>query len=111
MFEHWNVLYGVPKRPSLLRHFGHKRLGVDPSGMWGRKMMETVFSGLRLSPGDWVLDPCIGKGLTGRLAHRFSLNCFGSELDRKRLLFAVEWLRKRGYEIREVGCEGNQGRD
>jgi hypothetical protein len=47
--------------------------------------------------GATVADPCIGKGMTSRLAHEFGLHCVGTELAEKRLAYTTAWLEKKGY--------------
>lgn len=94
----WTVQYGSPKRPNVLIHFGHKKIDTDPSWLSGEKMTRMVFMGLHLKDGDTVADPCMGLGMTSRVAHKFGLNCIGTELNPKRLDRTIDWLLKHGYQ-------------
>lgn len=95
------VLYGSGSRllPNLLLHFGRRALAADPAGLHGEPMTRRVFDGLDLAPGAWVCDPCMGLGMTSRMAHHFGLNAIGSELNPKRLERTVGWLIRRGYTV------------
>lgn len=106
LIEEWTVYYGSPGsrscvRPNVLLHFGHERLTTDPSGMRGEAMTRRVFEGLDHTCVRYlVVDPCMGKGMTSRMAHEFGLDCLGTEINARRLDYAIRWLLKRGY--REV---------
>lgn len=100
--EEWTVYYGSPgsisvRHPNKLLHFGKKRILTDPTDMAGEPMTIRVFAGLGLDPGTWVLDPCMGKGMTSRMAHYFDLNCVGVELNEKRLEKTLQWLTHQGF--------------
>lgn len=96
LLEQWVVQYGSPKRPNALLHFGSEKLQNDPSGLSGEKMTRVVFKGFA-EPGVTVCDPCMGLGMTSRVAHRFGINCIGTELNEARLRRTVDRLRARGY--------------
>lgn len=103
LLEEWTVYYGSPgsrgcSRPNSLLHFGHQPLRTDPSEMRGIHMTRCVFEGLPYPPGATIGDPCIGKGMTSRLAHERGWHCIGTELNAKRLDYAITWLRKKGYQ-------------
>jgi len=103
LVQEWQVFYGTPGRmpctkPNFLLHFGTGKIDVDPTGLTGINMAATVFKGLEITSEDWIFDPCMGIGLTSRLAHLFGANCIGSELSEKRLSDCVKWLLKQGYE-------------
>jgi hypothetical protein len=95
--EQWVVQYGSPLRPNVLLHFGHVRLATDPTGLHGEAMTRRGFEGLDLAPGGTVADPCLGMGMTSRMAHRFGQHCFGTELNAARLDRTIGWLLKQGY--------------
>lgn len=105
--EEWTVYYGSPgsasvKRPNTLLHFGDEPIKTDPSDMAGEPMTIRVCAGAGVPPGEWVVDPCIGKGMTSRMAHYFQWNCVGMELNQKRMDKTISWLSGRGYRISEV---------
>lgn len=97
LLEEWTVQYGSPKRPNALLHFGREKLSTDPSGMHGIGMTRAVFRGLAIRPGATVADPCMGLGMTSRVAHEFGLSCIGTELNPARLERTIATLRKLGY--------------
>ena len=97
LLEEWEVIYGSPKRPNALLHFGRKRITTDPTGMHGNPMVRTVFQGLKLAPAAAVADPCMGLGTTARMAHEFGLSCIGTELNAARLDRTIGMLTKLGY--------------
>lgn len=104
LLEQWRVFYGSPGgkscvRPNTLLHFGQDRLKSNPEGMRGEGMTRTVFDGLCIGASDWIVDLCIGKGMTSRMAHYYGGNCIGVELNDKRINYAISWLRKQGYDI------------
>jgi hypothetical protein len=98
LLERWLVCYKTGNKylPNMLFHFGKRSIEEDPSGMHGEAMTRTVFTGLP-NYHLWVADPCIGKGMTSRMADHFSMNCLGAEINPKRLEIAINWLIKRGY--------------
>lgn len=103
LLEEWTVYYGTPgsrgcMRPNTLLHFGEQPLLTDPSGLRGVEMTRVVFAGLDLPPGTTVADPCMGKGMTSRLAHERGWHCIGTELNHRRLDFTIRWLQRQGYE-------------
>jgi len=104
LIEEWTVYYGSPgsqsvRRPNTLLHFGREKLRTDPSGMAGESMTIRACAGLA-QPIRCVIDPCMGKGMTSRMAHYFGWNCIGSEINPKRLEVARRWLRTQGYTER-----------
>lgn len=113
LLEEWTVYYGSPgshgcSRPNALLHFGRVPLATDPSDLRGIHMTRCVFEGLSYPPGSTVGDPCIGKGMTSRLAHEQGWNCVGIELNGKRLDFAIRWLLKKGYRESTMQPEADQ---
>jgi hypothetical protein len=104
LLEEWTVFYGSPgsasvRRPNTLLHFGSNEIHTDPDGMAGEPMTIRVCAGIDKAPGAWVVDPCMGKGMTSRMAHYFGWNALGVELNPKRLAYTVKWLERQGYEV------------
>jgi len=109
LVEQWIVFYGSwgikPRRPNVLLHFGSQPIATDPSGLSGEPMTLRVCAGVHLKPGSWMVDPCMGKGMTSRMAHYFDLNCLGVEMNFKRLDVTLRWLKRQGYAvIEEASC-------
>lgn len=105
--EDWAVFYGSPgstsvRRPNRLLHFGAVPLSTDPTGLAGEPMTIRACAGLGLPVGSWVIDPCMGKGMTSRMAHYFDWNCCGTELNPARLAKTLQWLERQAYTIEEV---------
>ena len=109
LLEEWVCIYGSPKRPNALLHFGLERLTTDPTGMSGLEMVRTVIRGLPILSGDLrrqpgvksprpvLSDPCMGLGTTSRIAHEFGFDCVGTELNTARLDRTIGNLLKLGY--------------
>lgn len=107
LLEKWSVFYGSPgsggvRTPNDLLHFGSRHLTTDPTGLTGEPMFIRTCAGLGLRTGSVLVDPCIGKGMTSRMAHYFDANCIGSELNQKRVDAALAWLKFQGYTIEEI---------
>jgi hypothetical protein len=97
--------YGSPKRPAILFHFGLRPPNEKIDGLSGPRLVETALRSIGgVRAGAWVVDPCIGQGMTSRVAHKLGFSCFGTELDPKRLAKTVAWLAKKGYQITEEPC-------
>ncbi len=96
LLEQWTVYYGSPSRPNILLHFGRTKLASNPEGLRNEAMTRCVFEGLDASHAT-IIDPCIGLGMTSRMAHTFKHNCVGTELNSARLERAIAWLLKHGY--------------
>lgn len=97
LLEQWEVKYGSPLRPNVLMHFGFEPLNVNPTGMHGEKMTSRVFDGLLWKHGQTFADPCMGLGMTSRMAHYYRANCIGTELNPSRLQRTIDWLLAHGY--------------
>jgi hypothetical protein len=109
LLEQWTVYYGSPgsasvRRPNVLLHFGNTRLSTDPTGMAGEPMTIRTCAGVRATPGACVVDPCMGKGMTSRMAHYFDWDCLGVEINPKRLGVTLEWLKRQGYGVQKHGA-------
>ena len=98
----YDVLYAKPQRPNALLHFGSGPLATDPSGLAGEPMTLRAIAGTRPEPGTWIVDPCMGLGMTSRMAHGLGLNCFGCELNPQRLARTTAWLVKHGYTLEDA---------
>lgn len=95
----WVVYYNNPARPNILIRFAEtERQGFDPTGLKNEPMTDYVFQHIA-QPGGVVIDPCIGKGMTARMAHRYGMVCYGMELNPKRLAATLDWLSKY-YEVK-----------
>lgn len=102
MINEYSVRYGRLAAPGLnvLLHYGVEPLTTDPSGLHGADMTREVFRGLGPLSGKTVFDPCVGLGMTSRMAHEFGMNCVGIELRHDRAQRTIQWLERRGYEDR-----------
>lgn len=100
----YDVYYGTPGRASrrstsLLLHYGARPLATDPSLLRSEAMVIRAFAGLRLAPGDVVVDPFIGIGMASRVAHYFDCDAVGTDLNPKRLAVTARWLETQGYTV------------
>ena len=106
--EEFTVYYGSPgaqsvRRPNVLLHYvaegvSHPFLYTDPTNMAGEPMTIRACAGLQFPPASTVVDFCMGKGMTSRMAHYFDWDCIGVELNEKRLAKTIEWLLRQGYQ-------------
>lgn len=97
----WDVFYNTI-HPNVLIYFsdfGH--FTGDPSGMKNTAMTRHVFENIA-EAGKIVFDPCVGLGMTARMAHEFDMICYGNELNPTRLKKTLEWFGKKGYAIEKV---------
>jgi hypothetical protein len=103
----WKVLYGSSNKriPNALMYWSDRLPRVDPSGLYSESVTIRAFADFQargyLEP-EWVCDPCMGKGMTSRMAHAFGLCCIGSELNPKRLEITRNWLKREGYTEEEI---------
>lgn len=96
----WDVLYGSPRRPNILLRFAGHPWDGDPAGMHGEAMTRHVFDREPLAVEKVpVCDPCIGLGMTARMAHTRGIACLGMELNPARLARTVAWLARKGLEV------------
>lgn len=103
----WLVWYGRPPRPNMLwagaRGPVHAwRSDVIVDGKGGEPVPEWALSHAERSGWKTVLDPCIGLGMTARVAHRHGLQVLGMELHPKRLAVTIAWLARRGLDARRL---------
>jgi hypothetical protein len=109
----YRVHYGAPvstgerisvfRRENLLCRFATSDWTGDPSGLAGQAMTRHVFEHEPLIEhcrGQFVADPCVGKGMTARMAHEFGMRCVGLELNPRRLQVTIDWLTKQGMEAK-----------
>lgn len=104
--DQFKVFYGSPgsrskQNPNLLMHFSDSELQTDPTGLDGEPMTIRACAGLDAPAGTWVFDPCIGKGMTSRMALYYQWNCVGTELNSKRLGKTITWLERKGFDVTE----------
>ncbi|WP_330633686.1 hypothetical protein [Halocatena halophila] len=102
----YTVYYGSPgsrsrQRPNKLLYFGEEELATDPSGLDGEPMTIRACAGLDVEPGSTVFDPCMGKGMTSRMALYYQWDCFGTEINPKRLGKTLTWLERKDFEVTE----------
>jgi len=95
----YEVIYSG--RPNALFHFGMRDLHTDPTGMSEDEMTLRACVGVWAPVGSWVVEPCVGKGMTSRAAHALGWNLIGSELAQHRLDITLKWLERRGYRVEE----------
>lgn len=97
----WNVFYNYT-HPNRISYFSNTNtFSGNPWGMKNEPMTRHVFEHLAES-GKIVFDPCIGLGMTARMAHNFNMICYGNELNPKRLEKTLLWLANKGYEVKRT---------
>jgi hypothetical protein len=104
--DKYKVFYGSPgsrsrQNPNMLLHFSKIPLRTNPTGLDGEVMTIRACAGTNIDSGATVLDPCMGKGMTSRMALYFQWNCIGTELNSKRLGKAITWLERHNFEVSE----------
>lgn len=97
LIETYRVVYGRPRRPNVLLHWGHTPSCMDLSGLYGDNLVQTAFRGVGDLRGRVVYDPCMGKGTTSRAAHKSGASFVGSEMNSRRFDCAIGWLKRHGY--------------
>jgi len=111
----WQVYYGSPPtvgpyihccgRPNNIARFArHTCVPLpDMTGLKGEAVTNLAFrSSLTDGACGIVVDPCIGKGMTARMACSHGLTCYGAELNPKRLSVTLAWFEKRGYALDSI---------
>lgn len=92
----WEVLYSSQKLVNIILRFSRHRWKGDPSGLAGEPVAAHVFDNEPLcKAGNGVADPCTGKGMTLRQAHRCGMAFLGTELNPKRLQITLDWICKK----------------
>jgi len=104
--DQFKVFYGSPgsrsrQRPNMLLHFSDTELNTDPSGLDGEPMTIRACAGVNFAEGSTVFDPCIGKGMTSRMALYFQWDCVGTEINPDRLGKTITWLERHDFEVEE----------
>ena len=92
----WAITYGPKKSalPNVLSLFGHSSIEIDlPSPPHGEPVTRAIL-GAVVRPGDIVLDPCTGLGMTSRITHALGGYYRGTEMNAKRLAKTIAWLEK-----------------
>lgn len=88
----WSITYGSPPRPNRLLLFGLHDHPIDlGSDRHGPPVTARILEAI-VRPGMLVLDPCTGKGMTARNAHRLGGHFRGCELNPRRLAITEAWL-------------------
>jgi hypothetical protein len=87
----WGVLYDQTKQNTLI-HFGHS-VAESADGLKGLQVPRFAFQHMR-PEAKVVLDPCVGKGTTAKVAHTCAKSCYGIELVPARLQATMEWFAK-----------------
>lgn len=90
--QRWRCFYSNPKLPNVLWYSGPGTT-ANPSGMSGVAMTAHVLRSVA-TVGALVLDPCCGKGMTGRTAMRLGMRFAGNELNPKRLAVTQSWCER-----------------
>lgn len=104
--DRFTVFYGSPgsrsrQNPNMLLHFADTPLQTDPSGLDGEPMTIRACAGVDVGPEATVFDPCIGKGMTSRMALYYQWDCIGTEINPKRLGKTITWLERHDFEVEE----------
>jgi hypothetical protein len=102
--DHWNITY-YGKSPSALvraRFSSGKPVPLDLNGMDDEVTPEMAIRASS-NPGDWVLDCCMGRGLTARSAQKAGRRSVGIELHPRRMAVTIAGLVKLGLEAEKAG--------
>jgi hypothetical protein len=94
----WRVFYNYTHPNNLLYFSKINEFLGDPAGMKNESMTEYVFEHIA-KRGEIVFDPCIGLGMTARMAHKFGMICYGIELNPMRLQKTIMWFSQQKYKI------------
>ena len=92
----WVVTYGPKKKPLpvTLNLYGPRDIEVVlPEPAHGEPVTREVLRAV-VRPGNIVLDPCTGHGMTARWTHKLGGRFRGSEMTAARLERTAGWLRK-----------------
>jgi hypothetical protein len=76
------IIYSSQSLPNILLGWGEVPQ-KDPTGKKGINVPLTVLSSLPSKPLS-VFDPCVGLGMTAKVAKKLSMTCFANELNPKR---------------------------
>lgn len=92
----WRIFYGPKSKPlpNALCLYGPRDLDLEVEGLRGEPITRAALAAA-VSPGDVVLDPCTGLGMTARVTHAIGGRFRGSEMNAARLARTEEWLRRR----------------
>lgn len=91
----WTVTYGRPPRPNRLLGFSATPIDGTAEGLHGFAVTAWAFDRSAV-PGGIVVDPCVGRGMTARFAHRHGMACWGCEFNPARLAVTLDWLDRHG---------------
>lgn len=92
----WRIFYGPKSKPlpNALCLYGPRDLDLEVDGMRGEPITSAALAA-SVSPGDVVLDPCAGLGMTARVTHALGGAFRGCEMNQKRLDVTAAWLRRK----------------
>lgn len=93
----YECVYGRPRRPNVLLHWGFASLRTDPSMRHGVDLVRVALQGTGGLMGRIIYDPCMGKGATSRVAHEMGASFVGHEMNSRRAGCAIGWLKRHGY--------------
>jgi hypothetical protein len=105
---HYTVFYGNPRRPNHLVHFGAP-VTSSADGLYSEAVTRWAF-GHFPHGASTVLDPCVGRGMTARMAHRYGLTCYGIEINPRRLAQILAWFA-RSPRCAHIDCLVRGGHD
>jgi len=103
----WNITYFGDKPGLLYWITGHDD-PVDPQSLGFHDMDDAHTPAHAIEAfteeGNFVLDPCLGRGLTAMTCQALGRRCIGMELNPRRLAVALDTLHKKhGLEIKPSG--------
>jgi DNA modification methylase len=98
----WQVFYNSI-HPNMISYFSDKpSFKGNPTGMKNEAMTKYIFKNIA-KKNEIVFDPCIGLGMTARMAYNFDMICYGNDLNPERLEKTMLWLSKKtGNKIERI---------
>lgn len=97
----WNVFYNYTHPNRLLYFSSDGGFTGNPEGMKNEPMTRHVFNHIATTD-EIVFDPCVGLGMTARMAHRLDMVCYGIELNPARLSRTLGWMLEHGHDIEKI---------
>lgn len=100
VYDHWDITYGRTSPAALVRcNWGTSEIGSGLLPMFANMDDEITPSAAiaaSSAEGDYVLDACLGRGLTATTAHKHGRWILGTELHPRRMAVSIERLVKLG---------------
>jgi hypothetical protein len=98
----WQVYYNST-HPNTVSYFSeYPGFTGNPDGMKNEPMTRHIFENIA-KKGEVVFDPCIGLGMTARMAHMFDMICYGNDINPHRLQRTMKWIaQKTGHAIERI---------